>query len=98
MNDPEQSWKRLVNAAPKAPDHKELEESVPPGFRERIHGLRDVVAAFAKALLWRRWSVVLAVCCLVLFLAVLAVTRCNEPGDPLIVPPEFNSPPESNNL
>ena len=98
MNDPEQRWKRLVDAARMTPDHEEPEESVPPGFRERIHGLRDVVAAFAKALLWRRWSVVLAICCLALFLAVLAVTRCNAPGDPLILPPEFKSLSSYNNL
>ena len=92
MNDPEQSWKRLVEASRKAPPSGEPEETAPPGFRDRIHGLRNVVETFARALLWRRWSVGLALCCIALFVTVLAITRCGDRKNPLILPPELSSP------
>ena len=90
MNEPEQQWRKLVKAARQVPD--EPEETVSPGFLARARGLRVAAMAFAKALLWRRWSLILAAFCILLFLAALTVTRCNTPEDPLIAPPELVPP------
>jgi hypothetical protein len=85
MNDSEESWKKLVEAARKAPP--EPEEAPPAGFASRVVALRDAIAAFARTLMWRRWSVLAALGCLVLFLAVLAATKCSAPARPLIEEP-----------
>jgi len=90
MNNPEESWKKLVEAARKAPP----ESTAPPPaeFASRVLALRDTIAAFARTLLWRRWSVLVALCCLALFLAVLAVTKCSAPARPLIEEPNSDLP------
>jgi len=85
MTEPEESWKKLVEAARKAPP--EPESPPPPDFASRVVALRDAIAAFARTLLWRRWSVLVALGCLVLFLAVLAATKCSAPERPLIDEP-----------
>jgi len=92
MNDPEESWKKLVEAARKAPPESESAPPPPAGFASRVLGLRDTIAAFARTLLWRRWSVLVALCCLALFLTVLAVTKCSTPARPLIEEPNSDLP------
>jgi len=90
MNEPEESWKKLVEAARKAPP--EPETPPPAGFASRVVALRDAIAAFARTLLWRRWSVLAALACLALFLAVLVVTKCSPDTRPLIEEPNSDLP------
>ena len=85
MTEPEESWKKLVEAARKAPS--EPEAPPPEGFASRVVALRDAIVAFARTMLWRRWSVLVALGCLALFLAVLAVAKCTAPARPLIEEP-----------
>ena len=87
MTKPDHRWDKLVKAAQKSPP-AEPEEKLPPGFVSRIVGLRDAIAAFARTLAWRRWSVLTAILSAGILLIVFAVTRCDDDPDPLIAPPE----------
>jgi hypothetical protein len=87
MSDPEQSWQKLVDAARKTPPPPAPSRPASPGFANRIVAMRDSIAAFVRTMAWQRWSVLVAVICGAVFLAVLAVTRCSEPPRPLIDPP-----------
>jgi hypothetical protein len=87
MSDPEQSWQKLVDAARKAPAPPESQQPVSSGFTSRIISMRDSIAGFARTLAWQRWSVIVALLCAVILLAVLAVTRCGGEPRPLIDPP-----------
>ena len=88
MNDPDQYWQKLVKAARRAPSEP-AERRPPPGFVSRIIDLRQTVVSFVRTLAWRRWSVLVALFSALVFLAVLAVTRCSAPQGPLIAPPEL---------
>ena len=92
MTDPDRRWKKLVDASRQESSKRATWDPVPPGFTSRILGLRNAVQTFARALAWRRWSVVVAAVCGLAFLAVFAVVRCSEPEEPLIAPPELNPP------
>ena len=83
MSDPEQRWQKLVAAARKAP-LPEPERPEPPGFADRIIAMRGAIAAFVRTMAWQRWSVVVAAACGMIFLVVLAVTRCSADSRPLI--------------
>lgn len=87
MSDPEQSWQKLVDAARKAPPPTEAPRPTSPGFANRIITMRDSIAAFVRTMAWQRWSVLVALACGVIFLVVLAVTRCSGSPRPLIEPP-----------
>jgi len=91
MQEPDHRWQKLVKAARKAPP-PEPDEQLPPGLVSRIIGLRDAIAAFARTLAWRRWSVLAALLAAGLLAAVFALTRCEEESAPLILPPEPISP------
>ena len=83
MSDPEQRWQKLVDAARKAPP-PQPGRPLQPGFADRIIAMRGAIAAFVRTMAWQRWSVIVAVLCGVIFLAVLAVTRCGGSPRPLI--------------
>ncbi len=91
MSKPEHQWEKLVKAARKVPP-EEANEAPPGEFVSRIVGFRDAVAAFARTLAWRRWSLWVALLSAMVFLVVLAVTRCNREPEPLIAPPPLISP------
>lgn len=93
MNDPEQRWRKLAAAARRGgPGPDPGHAAPPPGFAARIVALRDVVIAFARTLLWRRWAVIAALLCGAALLAVLAATRCGGRPRPLIEPPAIVQP------
>lgn len=93
MNDPNDKWQKLVAAAARSrapePEHK----TPPPGFAARIVALRQSVVAMARVLLWRRWSVILAMLCLLVLGVVFSLYRCTRPEPPLIEMPELQPPP-----
>lgn len=87
MSDPEQSWQKLVAAARKAPPAAEPAPPDSSRFATRVIAMRDAIAAFARALAWRRWSVITALLCGAALIAVFAATRCSGQPRPLIQPP-----------
>lgn len=91
MSKPDHQWEKLVKGARKAPPEGNAAEAPPQGFVSRVVGFRDAIATFARTLAWRRWSIVVALLSAAVFLAVFAVTRCNEETDPLIAPPKSTS-------
>lgn len=85
MNEPEESWQKLVDAARKTP--APLEIPPPAGFASRVVSLRGAIVDFARTLLWRRWSVLVAFACFAVLVAVFAITRCSTDPRPLIEVP-----------
>jgi hypothetical protein len=92
MNDPQQNWQKLVAAARRASPPPGETKPVPPGFASRVVALRESVIALARVLLWRRWSVAIAILCVVVFLVALTIQRCTEAAPPLIETPELLPP------
>ena len=91
MQNPHHRWEKLVKAARKAPP-PEPDVQLPPGLVSRIIGLRNAIAAFARTLAWRRWSVLAALLAAVLLATVFVLTRCRDESAPLILPPEPIAP------
>ena len=87
MSDSEQNWQKLVDAARRAPTPAEPEQPTPDGFASRIISMRDAIAGFARTMAWQRWSVIVALLCGAILLAVFAITRCADEPRPLIDPP-----------
>jgi len=92
MNDPDQQWQKLVAAARRTSPPPVEPKSAPPGFASRIVALRESVIALARVLLWRRWSVTVAILCLVIFVVILTLHRCTESRAPLIETPDLQQP------
>lgn len=92
MNDPQQNWQKLVAAARRAGPRPVETNPVPPGFASRIVALRESVIALARVLLWRRWSVTIAILCALVFVVILTLHRCTESAPPLIETPELLPP------
>ncbi len=89
MNDPDRHWQKLVEAARRSsPESEAPEESAPPGFASRIISLRDTIISIARTLLWRRWSVAVALLCFAALLILFTATRCSDEPRPLIEAPE----------
>ncbi len=91
MSNPDPAWQKLVEAARKTPPPA-ADEPPPPGFAARIVAMREAIAAFARTLTWRRWSVITAVVCGLALAAVFAATRCTDDARPLINPPAQSLP------
>ncbi|MEI6675169.1 MAG: hypothetical protein WCO57_08340 [Verrucomicrobiota bacterium] len=92
MNDPQQNWQKLVAAARRANPPPVGVKPVPPGFASRIVAMRESIIVLARVLLWRRWSVSIAILCFVICVVILAIHRCTESTPPLIETPELLSP------
>lgn len=92
MREPDQQWRKLVNAARQAPLETAGDGDEPPKeFVSRILGFHPAIANFVRALAWRRWSVIVALLSAGVFLVVLAVIQCSEDPEPLITPPKSTS-------
>jgi hypothetical protein len=92
MNDPEQKWQKLVEAARRT-GHRPVETKLPPpGFASGIVALRESVVALARVLFWRRWSITVAILCFVIFVVILTLHRCTESHAPLIETPDLQQP------
>ena len=87
MKNPEQDWQKLVEAARRANPDKEQPKLTPPGFAERIVNLRESIVSLARVMFWRRWTIMVALLCFVVFLAILSTLRCSAPSAPLIDTP-----------
>jgi hypothetical protein len=92
MNDPEQQWQKLVEAARRTSPPPAAKKSPPPGFATGIVALRESIIALARVLFWRRWSITVAVLCFVIFVVIFMLYRCTESSDPLIETPELQQP------
>lgn len=89
MKRPEQKWQKLVEITRRDSPVANPGKPPPPGFATRILNLRVTIISLARVLLWRRWSVPVAVLCFVVFLLILAVHRCGVAGKPLINSPDL---------
>ena len=92
MNDPEQQWQKLVEAARRTSPPATEKKSPPPGFASGIVALRESIIDIARVLFWRRWSITVAVLCFVIFVVIFMLYRCTESSDPLIETPELQQP------
>jgi hypothetical protein len=95
MNNHEQNWQKLVEAARRTPPPTDPAKPPPPGFANRILNLRESIVSLARVMFWRRWSVLAAFLCLAIFLAILIAHQCSATRAPLIETPE---PPPTQNL
>jgi len=92
MNDPEQKWQKLIEAARRTRIPTDETKSPPPGFTSGIVALRGSVIALARVLFWRRWSISVAILCFVIFVVILTLYRCTETSAPLIETPDLLQP------
>lgn len=92
MKDPEQKWQKLVETARRSSLPPGGDKSPPPGFVSGIVALRESVIALARVLLWRRWSIAVAISCFVIFVVILTLSRCTESSTPLIETPDLLQP------
>ena len=95
MKNPEQDWQKLVEAARRTRPATEPAKPTPPGFADRILNLRASIVSLARVVFWRRWSLLVALLCFVIFLAILSTLRCSAPSKPLIDTP---APPSAQPL
>jgi hypothetical protein len=92
MNPPDDHWRKLVNAAHRAAPEELRAPEPPQGFANRILNLRESIAMIARIMHWRRWSVVAALLCMVVFLIVFGFYRCSSTRAPLIETPSLPYP------
>ena len=92
MNDPQQKWQKLVEAARRTSPPPAGTKSPPTGFAAGVVALRESIIALARVLFWRRWSITVAVLCFVIFVVIFMLYRCTESSDPLIETPELQQP------
>lgn len=88
--DTENPWKRLTDAARKAPQEPAPSPVSPP----RAFDFRKKVTALFLTLLWRRSSVIVALIAGLVWLAIVLFSRCQTSQTPLIpLPPETLTDP-----
>lgn len=93
MDDPEQRWNRLLEAA--KPALREDDALPPARFGSRIARLRHSIRSLALALAWKRWSILAALLAALGF-AILLWILSNEPTDrPPLIPAEPPSLPSA---
>ncbi len=84
MSEPEEDWKKLLNAskpALKDPGTK-MSDAPPP----RIGTLRETVRSLLLALTWRRWSLLAALLAMILLITLFLLRE--RPQDPTLIEPE----------
>ena len=84
MNENEDPWKRLVDAAKTAP----VEEQPEPPPTVSVKTLRDSVQALLLALTWRKWSLLAALLAGIFFLVFYFFFRDDSPAGESIIPTE----------
>lgn len=90
MNDKDDPWKRLVDAAKTAP----LDEEETPAPEVSVKTLRESVQALFLALTWRKWSLLAALLAGIIFLVVYLLREPPAPPQP-IIPAEPPVTPET---
>ena len=90
MNDNDDPWKRLVDAAKKKPRDEQPE----PTAQISVTTLRESVHALLLALTWRKWSVLAALLASVIFL-IFFLLRDDPPSPEPIIPSEPPAAPET---
>lgn len=89
MNETEDPWKRLVDAAKTAP----LDDNSVSPPTVSVKSLRQSVQSLLLALTWRRWSLLAAIFAGVLFLIFYLFFRDAPPAEESIIPTEPPSAP-----
>ncbi len=89
MNDSEQKWQKLVAAARRTSLPADEPRSPPAGFASRVVAMREAIIGLARVLLWRRWSVTVAILCIIIFVMTFTIYQCTAPHPPLIETPEL---------
>ncbi|MGJ8695847.1 MAG: hypothetical protein ACSHYF_05975 [Verrucomicrobiaceae bacterium] len=84
MNQPDDPWKRLVDATKTVGDQSEP----PPPPQPSIKSLRQRVHALMLALTWRKWSLLAAILAGLIFLAIFLFLRDDAPSQGPIIQPE----------
>ena len=83
MNEPDDPWKRLVEATKTA----DAQDTPPPSPRLSIQALREHVYALLLTLTWRKWSLLAALVAGLIFLVIYLFVRDSaSPSDPIIQP------------
>ncbi|MDB2673422.1 hypothetical protein N9Y81_00560 [Akkermansiaceae bacterium] len=90
MNDDDDPWKRLVDAAKTAP----VEEEAEPTTQISVRTLRESVQSLLLALTWRKWSLLAALAAAVIFL-IFFLLRDDAPAPEPIIPIEPPAAPET---
>lgn len=90
MNDNDDPWKRLVNAA----KTERLDEQPEPTTQISVKTLRESVQSLLLALTWRKWSLIAALLAGVVLL-VFFLLRDNPPTPEPIIPTEPPAAPET---
>jgi len=85
MTEPEDPWKRLVEASKTSPQDEEPPESPP---RISIKNLRESVQSLVLAMTWRRWSLLAALLAGIIFLVFFFVFRDDSSSSEPIIPAE----------
>jgi hypothetical protein len=86
MNDSPDKWQKLVAAARKGRSQPETPPA-PKDFVHRLIGLKQAIIGLSKVLFWRRWTLWVAVACMIAFVILLLILRATAPKPPLIAPP-----------
>lgn len=95
--DRENSWKQLVHAAKEAgaTDDDSSEEKAPSAFVAGVIAMREGLLNFARTIIWRRWSLVVALLAIALYLTVYFIMKSNPPTQPEPAPaPSLPQPPD----
>jgi hypothetical protein len=90
MNDNNDPWKRLVDAAKTSPGEEQSE----PNFKISVKALRESVQSLFLALTWRKWSILAAILAGLIFL-ILFLLRDDFPLPEPIIPTEPPTAPET---
>ena len=90
MNDNDDPWKRLVDAAKTAP----IDEQPEPNFKISVKALRERVQSLFLALTWRKWSILAAILAGLILLIFFLLRDDSSLPEPLI-PTEPPTAPET---
>ncbi|MDA7529580.1 hypothetical protein N8585_00525 [bacterium] len=90
MNDNDDPWKRLVDAAKTAP----IDEQPEPNFKISVKALRKRVQSLFLALTWRKWSILAAILAGLILLIFFLLRDDSSLPEP-IIPTEPPTAPET---
>lgn len=86
MSNPDDKWQKLVAAARQG-RHETPAPQPPKEFAQRVIGLKQTIIDLSKLLFWRRWSLWVALACVLAFVILFVILRATAPKAPLIEPP-----------